>query len=413
MIQARNRKKKRGLTEYLLNQGQPLLLTEQDIQELSNQGEISVIGSLPKYWLGVPLKNTAGKILGGMALQSYDEQKKYTKTDEELLSFISTQITITLERKQIEERLNVERDLFTNGPVVIFKKLVEVGKTGKILYVSPNIRQFGYEAKDFLQGKLAYKDIVHKDDQGSVFKYDKNKKFIEETSAYMGEEYRILTAEGKIRWVFDFTYIFKRENENFVEYNFYILDISDRKVAEEKLQDLNERLESRVEKRTNQLMETQSFLQLLMDTIPAPIYYKNEKGEYIGSNDAYEQLTGYTKSELLGKQADDIWPMQDGEIYHASDLELIQKGGTDSFEVRVTSKNNQIRDIILNKAVFSNAANETAGLVGVLLDITERKRAEYLQSVLYMISEAAGSTDDLDSLYGFVHEIVGHFNAGA
>lgn len=408
LIQARNRKKKRGLTEYLINQGQPLLLSEQDIQKLSKEGEISVIGSLPKYWLGVPLKNTAGKILGGMALQSYDEQKKYTKTDEELLSFISTQITITLERKQIEERLNVERDLFTNGPVVIFKQLVEPGKIGKMLYVSPNIRQFGYQAKDFLQGKISYKDIVHKDDRDLVFQYDMGKTFIDETSAYMGEEYRILTADGEIRWVFDFTYIFKRQNEDFVEYNFYILDITDRKEAEAKLQDLNERLEIRVQERTNQLLEAQSFLQLLMDTIPAPIYYKNEKGEYIGSNLAYEQLTGFTKSELLGKQASEIWPVLDGESYHASDLELIQKGGTDSFEVRVTSKNNQTRDIILNKAVFSNTANESAGLVGVLLDITERKRAEHLQSVLYMISEAAGSTEDLDSLYTFVHEIVGN-----
>lgn len=403
LLQARSRKKQRGLTEYLINQGQSLLLTEQEIQKLSGQGEISVIGSLPKYWLGVPLINTAGKVLGGMALQSYDQQTKYTKTDEELLSFISTQITITLERKQIEERLKMERELFTKGPVVVFKQLIEGEKPGKILYVSPNIRQFGYEAEDFLRGKLAYRNIMHPGDLPTNFQQID----IENagTHTYMSGEYRILTGDGQVRWVFDFTNIYKHENEEFVECNFYILDITDRKEAESKLQNLNEQLESRVSERTTQLVETQSFLQLLIDTIPAPIYYKNAKGEYIGSNFAYETLTGFTKAELIGKQAGDIWP-EKGQAYHDLDIALIKKGGTDSFEANVTSKTKQNRDIIINKAIFANSNGETAGLVGVLLDITERKRAEHLQSVLYMISEAAGSTDNLDSLYAFVHQIV-------
>ncbi len=406
ILKARNRKKKRGLTEYLISQGRSLLLTAQDIQTLSAQGEISVIGSLPEYWLGVPLINMAGQVLGGMALQSYDPHKKYTKTDEELLSFVSTQITIILERRQIEDRLLMERELFTHGPVVVLKQLLEGNKVGKMLYVSPNINQFGYEAKDFLQGKLAYRDIMFPEDLPTNFhKMNENRTG---SQAYMSGEYRIVTADGRLRWVFDFTYLYHRDHEDFTECNFYILDITDSKAVESQLKDLNEQLEARVQERTNQLEEAKSFLQLLMDTIPAPIYYKNTKGEYIGSNFAYEQLTGFTKAELLGKTAEEVWPKIDGLEYHLSDLELIEQGGTDSFEVSVTSKTNQSRDIILNKAVFSNAAQQTAGLVGVLLDITERKRAEHLQSVLYMISEAAGSTDDLDSLYALVHQIVSH-----
>ena len=80
----------------------PLFLDENDLQERSAQGR--VIGSLPKVWLGVPLM-IQGEVLGVMAVQSYSNPDQFTRTDVELLNFVSEQIALSIERKRSENEL--------------------------------------------------------------------------------------------------------------------------------------------------------------------------------------------------------------------------------------------------------------------------------------------------------------------
>ena len=68
--------------------------------------------------------------------------------------------------------------------------------------------------------------------------------------------------------------------------------------------------------------------------------------------------------------------------------------------------NGDLRDVMVYKATYTENDQVPAGLVGVILDITEQKRFEKLQNALYLISEAASSSRDLDALYTFVHGVV-------
>ena len=140
----------------------------------------------------------------------------------------------------------------------------------------------------------------------------------------MGEEYRILTADNQVRWVYDFTVIQEHVNQAAVEYNFYILDISARKNAEYALQQSNETLEKRVADRTLQLRETQEFLQLVIDTIPVPVYYKNDENIYTGCNTAYEQFIGLPRQELIGKTTREVWTGENADPFFQADQELLQ-----------------------------------------------------------------------------------------
>ena len=45
-----------GLTEYVIARGKGLLVTEETIRQLAGKGEIEIIGTMPRIWLGVPLK---------------------------------------------------------------------------------------------------------------------------------------------------------------------------------------------------------------------------------------------------------------------------------------------------------------------------------------------------------------------
>ncbi len=83
-----------------------LLLDEKTLGKRFAQGRVR--GSLPKVWLGVPLM-LQQKVLGVMAVQSYSNSNQFTRADMEILSFVSEQIAISIERKRSENELKQAR----------------------------------------------------------------------------------------------------------------------------------------------------------------------------------------------------------------------------------------------------------------------------------------------------------------
>lgn len=130
------------------------------------------------------------------------------------------------------------------------------------------------------------------------------------------------------------------------------------------------------------LQENASFLNTLMEYIPVPIFYKDMEGRYIGINKAFEVLSGKTRNELIGKSVFDTFPPELAVIYHAKDLELLQNSGVQVYEGEMQDGDNLTRNVIYHKATFKGAGGKTIGLIGAILDITERKRIEEEQNQL-------------------------------
>ena len=124
------------------------------------------------------------------------------------------------------------------------------------------------------------------------------------------------------------------------------------------------------------LRESVAFPSSLLDAIPIPVFHKDRNGRYLGFNKAYETFFGATRDQLIGKTVFDINPRELAEIYHAKDMELIEDGGVQQYESQVKNTHGVLRDVIFNKAVFTDSRGTVAGLIGAILDITERKRAE-------------------------------------
>ncbi len=104
---------KKGLIGYVIRKGQPLLCPPEKFEELEKQGEVERSGTRSnyRYWLGVPLK-TNGNTIGVLAVKTYDDNIKYTETDEEILMFVSEQIAMAIERVRTQEELEAsKRDL--------------------------------------------------------------------------------------------------------------------------------------------------------------------------------------------------------------------------------------------------------------------------------------------------------------
>ncbi len=100
------RKRGLGITEYVIRSGQPLRADRKALDTLYQQGEARSVGALSVCWLGVPLRGESG-LLGVMAVQSYTESVMYTERDQEVLTFVSHHIALSLERKRAQESLKL------------------------------------------------------------------------------------------------------------------------------------------------------------------------------------------------------------------------------------------------------------------------------------------------------------------
>jgi two-component system, cell cycle sensor histidine kinase and response regulator CckA len=94
----------RGLTEYVLRSGEPILATPAVFEELVQRGEVELIGAASVDWLGVPLKSGTNCI-GVLVLQSYSENTRFSERDREILKFVSQQLAAAIEHKRYEEAL--------------------------------------------------------------------------------------------------------------------------------------------------------------------------------------------------------------------------------------------------------------------------------------------------------------------
>jgi PAS domain S-box-containing protein len=126
----------------------------------------------------------------------------------------------------------------------------------------------------------------------------------------------------------------------------------------------------------NEIEDREEFLRRLLATISSPIFYKNTRGVFLGCNKAFEDYVGLRNDRIIGKTVYDIAPGDLAGIYSQKDDELFVNGGTQVYESRVRYSDGTFRDVIFNKSTFTGRDGRTEGLVGVIIDITERKRWE-------------------------------------
>ncbi|HVM43258.1 MAG TPA: PAS domain S-box protein [Gemmatimonadales bacterium] len=94
----------KGLTEYVLRTGIPLLATPEVSLDLERRGEVELIGAPSVDWLGVPLV-AQGDTFGVVVVQTYTQGVRYSAADRDLLQFVSAQIAMAVQRKRAEEAL--------------------------------------------------------------------------------------------------------------------------------------------------------------------------------------------------------------------------------------------------------------------------------------------------------------------
>lgn len=128
----------------------------------------------------------------------------------------------------------------------------------------------------------------------------------------------------------------------------------------------------------SKISENDNFLKILFNIIPNPLFYKNINGVYEHCNEAFSKtILGLSKEEIVGKTLydfPDIIPKEFADIYSKKDNELIKNGGEQNYVAKVKCSDGQIRYFNFYKSTFE-IDGKVEGLVGIMLDITEYKKA--------------------------------------
>ncbi len=142
----------------------------------------------------------------------------------------------------------------------------------------------------------------------------------------------------------------------------------------------------------------------LVEAIPLPLYFKDTGGRYLRINRAFELFFSARREDLLGKTLHELLSPEDAGIHLEKDAELLRTGGSQVYEARVVSRDGIVHDTIYRKAALTRPDGSISGLLGAIVDITERREAEQALRQAMETAEAANRAKS-EFLANMSHEI--------
>lgn len=153
----------KSMTAHLINTNKPIFLHRKGLQKLLDQKIIKQIGSSAQVWLGVPLR-VDDEAIGAIVVQSYDNKDAFKKSDIDVLEFISTHISLAIQRKKIHHETliakQILRKVLDNIPINVFWKDTASNFLG---VNNVSLKEMGLENESEVIGKSDF-DFYDKND---------------------------------------------------------------------------------------------------------------------------------------------------------------------------------------------------------------------------------------------------------
>lgn len=306
-----------------------------------------------------------------------------------------------IERDRAEEALRLSEEKFrtltSNIPGAVYRCANDPDWT--MDFISDVIEEIsGYAASDFIQNKVrSYASIIHEDDL----------KMVEETvhhAVSAGEpyliEYRIIRSDGQIRWAYEKGQGIFSDGRDLLWLDGAIFDITERKLAEEELAKHRDHLEDLVETRTVEITEAnrqlqqevserkkaegelreseEKFRKITASALDA-IIMMDDNGCISYWNEAAEEIFGYSSQEALGKEMHTfIAPRKYFGVYEEG-VQAFKKTGTGPVvgkTLELTAMRGDGTEFPIELSVSAVKIKDRWHSIGVLRDITDRKKAE-------------------------------------
>ncbi|MFK5971258.1 MAG: PAS domain S-box protein [Candidatus Marithrix sp.] len=258
-------------------------------------------------------------------------------------------------QKEIKRRKIVE-DQLKKLSVVIEQSpstTVIVDITGNIEYVNPKFTQItGYSAEE----AIGRNPRILKSGQHTKEFYQN----MWDTILY-GEEWRNefhnRKKDGSLYWEYASISTIKDKNGNITNFIKVSEDITERKQAQQALQESKEQLHA------------------ILNNSATVIFLKDMSGRYLFINKRYENIFNISNQQIIGKTDYDIFPADMADIYIANDKKVVASNSLLKVEEKVPQSDG-MHNYISIKFPLHNTKGKIYAVCGIATDITEQKQTE-------------------------------------
>ena len=261
----------------------------------------------------------------------------------------SAEVNETLHKNSMQK----EYEIFNNGPVVIFKRVLDTEEECWVIKnVTNSVKQWGYTPDFFVQNQEAIKDVIHPDDMMRVRETVLNSIEVGKNSVH--QVYRIYDQSKNIRWIEDYSYIMRDVNEEPSVLMGYMVDVTEARAAQESLE------------------RTQEKLSTYLDQISDIILIHALDGSIIDVNEEAIRRLGYSKTQLLKMKLSDI-THETPQAMLSNTLSTLELGLPVNLETLYVSNTGEIFPVEVRVGRF-----EEEGFVSIARDISDKKNTQVI-----------------------------------
>lgn len=325
-----------------------------------------------------PIENTEGKITGVVIVISDITKKVETEN-------------------RLRESERVQSVLMSNLPGIAYR--CRFNKEWTMEFISEGCYNLtGYKAEELIfNKKMSYNDIIAPEFRDHLWQCWLH---AVKTHGSIKEEYKIITADNTVKWVWEQGIPIYNEDGEVEELEGLIIDINDRKMLEKRL--FNER----------------SLMRTLIDNIPDSIYAKDLQLRKTLANAAELKFTGLqSEDEIIGKNDFDLYEPDLAEKLYNDDMEVLSTGkALINREEIIEDRSGNKRWLLTSKIPLRDKDEKIIGIVGIGRDITIRTQTleklkeserryrnifENVQDVFYQIDLSGKIIDISPSVQSF------------
>ena len=263
--------------------------------------------------------------------------------------------------------------------------------TGKVIFNENKVKMLGYDIKDFSDvDYTAFTNIVHPDDYEPVMQAMQD--LLEGKKKLYEVDYRIKTKNNLYRWFHDRGSIVAWDNQGKPKIvKGVVFDITGRKNAEQKLADNLSNLESLIDERNKQLIETnkrlsnevmerekrerllartKDYLRNVIDSASELIISFDMNHRLSTWNKTAEEITGYKQIEVLNRSVDKLAVFETSPEVNELITSVCETQDTKNKNIILRTKTNEKRIIRIAASDLKGNEQECLGALFIGHDIT-------------------------------------------